>query len=85
MIGPNIYSLNRKCYDNLSQYLTVAKNYQKVFLICFCSFIPEFFIAIGGLTNRENKFGKCLYILDYKLTLNFRRNRNEYNITSKIS
>lgn len=64
MIGPNIYSLNRKCYDNLSQYLTVAKNYQKVFLICFCSFIPEFFIAIGGLTNRENKFGKCSYILN---------------------
>ena len=62
-------SLMRKCYHNLSHYLTITNDCQNVFLIYIFRFIPKFSIVIGGIVNREYKFRILIVNTNYHFIL----------------
>ena len=58
----------RKCYRNLSHYLTITKDCQNVFLVYIFRFIP-ISIVIGGIVNREYKFRILIVNTNYHFIL----------------
>ena len=58
----------RKCYRNLSHYLTITKDCQNVFLVYIFRFIP-ISIVIGGIVTREYKFRILIVNTNYHFIL----------------
>lgn len=58
----------RKCYRNLSHYLTITKDCQNVFLVYIFRFIP-ISIVIDGIVNREYKFRILIVNTNYHFIL----------------